>query len=424
MKKFHYTYRITNKEENKHYYGVRSCSTHPKEDLGVRYLSSSTDSEFISQQKHHPEKFKYKIILISDRAKCAALEVRLHKKFNVGASKEFYNKAIQTSSSFTTHGNTMRDRTLYEFHNKKTGEVKKCTYREMALFLNSNHIYSMKRGSCVKGWCILNKKRNVIPKNIEYILHECLFEFYDYESQKYVKSVPSEMMRVHNLKKYPMIHLIIGSTKKYKNLCLGDTARKEKKEENSHCDVKIKDTEFLFKTLDGGETFYGTIGGFSEKTGISKTFVYSLIKGKAKSAKGWCCGWYTPYKEKIEGNHTKYNNKDTSEYKVFDLTSGEGFSTTRDELLKKYKKSEATISMFLSEKTLLLDGVLCLFKNRDKITEKNKIKVSYTFLNIESGEKYKGTVPEFIKHSKTNKSAAYGIVKNKSKTTKTGWIVE
>lgn len=32
---FYYVYRITNKILNKHYYGSRSCKTHPKEDLGV-----------------------------------------------------------------------------------------------------------------------------------------------------------------------------------------------------------------------------------------------------------------------------------------------------------------------------------------------------------------------------------------------------
>ena len=37
MKK-HYVYRITNKIENKHYYGVRSCKIDPKLDLGIKYF--------------------------------------------------------------------------------------------------------------------------------------------------------------------------------------------------------------------------------------------------------------------------------------------------------------------------------------------------------------------------------------------------
>ena len=59
---FHYVYRITNKKENKHYYGVRSSKVEPKLDLGVKYFSSSTDKEFINEQKINNYLFKYKII--------------------------------------------------------------------------------------------------------------------------------------------------------------------------------------------------------------------------------------------------------------------------------------------------------------------------------------------------------------------------
>lgn len=38
---YHYTYRITNKIEGMHYYGARSCDCLPKEDIGIKYFSSS-----------------------------------------------------------------------------------------------------------------------------------------------------------------------------------------------------------------------------------------------------------------------------------------------------------------------------------------------------------------------------------------------
>ena len=66
MKK-HYVYRITNKIENKHYYGCRTTKLEPKDDLGSKYFSSSRDKEFIKDQKENPYNYKYKIIKINER---------------------------------------------------------------------------------------------------------------------------------------------------------------------------------------------------------------------------------------------------------------------------------------------------------------------------------------------------------------------
>jgi hypothetical protein len=102
---YHYVYRITNKVINKHYYGTRSCACLPSEDLGRTYLSSSTDPQFISNQKTHPSDFKYKVVRICvTRAMALQLEIKLHHKFNVGCSTNFYNKVKQTSSGFDTSG--------------------------------------------------------------------------------------------------------------------------------------------------------------------------------------------------------------------------------------------------------------------------------------------------------------------------------
>ena len=103
--KYHYVYRITNKENNKHYYGVRSSKIEPKLDLGIKYFSSSTDKEFINEQKTNKDKFKYKIIKTFDTRKEAELiEVKLHTKFEVQNNDNFYNKAKSTLMGFSVEG--------------------------------------------------------------------------------------------------------------------------------------------------------------------------------------------------------------------------------------------------------------------------------------------------------------------------------
>jgi hypothetical protein len=86
---------------NKHYYGSRSCKCHPRDDLGIKYFSSSFDKDFIKDQKEHPEYYQYKIIRIcKSRNDAIELEIKLHEKFDVGINENFYNKAKQTSSKF------------------------------------------------------------------------------------------------------------------------------------------------------------------------------------------------------------------------------------------------------------------------------------------------------------------------------------
>lgn len=102
---YHYVYRITNKAINKHYYGVRTSKTHPKDDLGHKYFSSSSDKEFIKEQKNNPDIFKYKVIKICEtRDESLDIEVKLHNRFNVDVNESFYNRAKQTSSKFYYDG--------------------------------------------------------------------------------------------------------------------------------------------------------------------------------------------------------------------------------------------------------------------------------------------------------------------------------
>lgn len=99
---YHYTYRISNTKENKHYYGVRSSKVEPKLDLGIKYFSSSTDNMFIKEQKENKSIFKYKVIkMFENRIDAMNFEIKLHKKFNVGKNLKFYNMCNQTSTRFS-----------------------------------------------------------------------------------------------------------------------------------------------------------------------------------------------------------------------------------------------------------------------------------------------------------------------------------
>ena len=102
--KTYYVYRITNIIENKHYYGRRGCYCHPTRDLGVKYFSSSTDALFIQDQRQNPQKYKYKILLITSKRKAEQLEIKLHKKFNVASNPTFYNLTEARTNGFSTGG--------------------------------------------------------------------------------------------------------------------------------------------------------------------------------------------------------------------------------------------------------------------------------------------------------------------------------
>jgi len=109
-KKYHYVYRITEINTGMHYYGDRSCNCHPKMDIGKLYFSSFTNYLFQIDQKQNPERYKYKILKSFESKKgykrldAKELEIKLHKKFNVGLNKMFINKTIQTSTKFDRTG--------------------------------------------------------------------------------------------------------------------------------------------------------------------------------------------------------------------------------------------------------------------------------------------------------------------------------
>lgn len=102
---YHYVYRITNIQLRKHYYGVRSSELPPQDDLGKVYFSSSTDKDFLQEQKDNPNLFKYIIVKVfKTRKEANEFEYYLHKRFNVGINENFYNRAMATSSGFGNYG--------------------------------------------------------------------------------------------------------------------------------------------------------------------------------------------------------------------------------------------------------------------------------------------------------------------------------
>lgn len=135
--KYHYVYRITNKELHKHYYGVRTSTLSPKDDLGVKYFSSSCDKEFIKEQKEFRNRFRYKIIFVfPTREECINIEIKLHSKFNVSSNPNFYNKAKQLSTGFDCAGVS-----LAKAHKEKIGlkHAGKVLSKETRKLISINH---------------------------------------------------------------------------------------------------------------------------------------------------------------------------------------------------------------------------------------------------------------------------------------------
>ena len=121
---YHYVYRITNLVEKKHYYGKRSSKVDPKQDLGIKYFSSSRDKEFREDQKLNPLNYRYKIVQQFISCKAAIIrESKLHSKFNVGANPKFYNKATQTINGFDRTGVVMSLEDRIKMSKAKIGYV-------------------------------------------------------------------------------------------------------------------------------------------------------------------------------------------------------------------------------------------------------------------------------------------------------------
>lgn len=101
----HYVYRISNIIENKHYYGVRSCVGPIELDLGLKYFSSSTDKDFLADQKNNPSHYTYKVVQkFNTRYLASERERTLHNLFDVAENERFYNLRKSTSSGYDFTG--------------------------------------------------------------------------------------------------------------------------------------------------------------------------------------------------------------------------------------------------------------------------------------------------------------------------------
>lgn len=59
---YYYVYKITDKKRKKYYIGCRQSAVPPKQDLGLKYFSSSTNKKFIKEQQEDPSQFDYEVI--------------------------------------------------------------------------------------------------------------------------------------------------------------------------------------------------------------------------------------------------------------------------------------------------------------------------------------------------------------------------
>jgi len=97
----HYTYLITNIENNMHYIGVRSCQDNDDSNYmgSSKYLADAIAYDGI-------EKFKKRILARwSTRALANAHEIWLHGYYDVKTNCHYYNKSNAIASGFTTYGN-------------------------------------------------------------------------------------------------------------------------------------------------------------------------------------------------------------------------------------------------------------------------------------------------------------------------------
>lgn len=100
-KKYNYTYRITEISTGMQYIGVRSSSIDPIYDIGVKYFSSSSNKEFIKNQKQNRSDYLYEVICIFySRDEANMHEIYLHNLYNVHINENYINRSKSTSSKF------------------------------------------------------------------------------------------------------------------------------------------------------------------------------------------------------------------------------------------------------------------------------------------------------------------------------------
>lgn len=175
---FYYVYRITNKLLNKHYYGYRSSKIEPILDIGIRYFSSSTNKDFINDQKVNPLHYKYKVVRIfNNKLEAVRFEMFLHYKFDVRNNDKFYNLANQNMESFLTKNGSLftknygwittdeykQNKEKYIIHERFLGALNKITQKKEIIsydvYNENKDIYehpSLNKITCIN---LLNNKK-------------------------------------------------------------------------------------------------------------------------------------------------------------------------------------------------------------------------------------------------------------------------
>ena len=74
----------------KRYIGSRKCKGEPQNDIGIKYISSSHNKEFMKEQKENPTLFEYEILKIFNNHKdMLDYEIYLHNFYDVGKNNIF-----------------------------------------------------------------------------------------------------------------------------------------------------------------------------------------------------------------------------------------------------------------------------------------------------------------------------------------------
>ncbi len=99
----HYIYRIS--KDGEHYYGSRTSEIDPKDDLGFKYFTSSTNELFKEDFTRNSSNYKIKIIKIFDNKDDKYIyESFIHRKFNVSHNAKFINRYNHSPFTYDTTG--------------------------------------------------------------------------------------------------------------------------------------------------------------------------------------------------------------------------------------------------------------------------------------------------------------------------------
>ena len=97
---YHYVYRITDKKREMYYIGSRSSDLKPEDDLGSVYFSSSSNNQFLKDQKNDPSRFIYEIIKeFPNENQAVDYERRLIEHTNARNDPDYYNGRMRLGFS-------------------------------------------------------------------------------------------------------------------------------------------------------------------------------------------------------------------------------------------------------------------------------------------------------------------------------------